>query len=290
MLQAAICPNCGAPLKVDASHKEAWCHSCDSTILVTDAITNYNTIYHIQADNLYGAKTSMEELLQKEKVFLQINDFTKLRNLYDEMVESYPQRHEGWWGLIYCETGGFQNKQPPENLEKWFGLVKQFAPQNVYGVLEKQFSTYEAGVLDEQIRTLEDRLQYSKKQLENAQSHYNIERRRSLRQSRARYKRRLFGKILAIIATLAALLVTIILFGNGMILLGIVGVIVTWCILLYGILTNENKISYLVREIHNSNEQLATPFDSRQFDQEISTLKKEISAKQQKLKQLRALL
>ncbi|MBQ8922458.1 MAG: hypothetical protein IJ060_09925 [Oscillospiraceae bacterium] len=289
MLQAAMCPNCGAQLKVDASHKEAWCHACDSTILVTDAITNYNTIYHVQAENVYGAKASMKELLQKEKVFLQINDFAKLRNLYNEMVESYPQRHEGWWGLIYCETSGFRIQQSLENLEKWFGLVKQFAPQNVYGVLEKQFCAYEAGVLEEQIRTLDNSLQYAKSSLERDRSYYENNRRKVLRQSRRRDKRRLFAKLFWLIVGLISLLVTIMLFANSMILVGIGGVIITWIIFLYGVFTNENRIGTLLRSIRDSNEQLSLPFDSRKYDQEIRGLEREISVKQQKLRQVRAL-
>ena len=61
--------------------------------------------YEVKADNvIISNKPDMEALLEREEVFTKLKETKKLEKLYEEMVQHYPKRYEGWWGEVLQQT------------------------------------------------------------------------------------------------------------------------------------------------------------------------------------------
>lgn len=141
---SAVCPSCGGQLEVDNSKDAGICQFCGNAFITEKAVNNYHIKYEVKADTvIMNSKTSMEDLLERESVYLKISDIPHLEQLYEDMSKLYPKRHEGWWGKIMLLTKGFSDLDADmQRVAKWFGLVCEGAPEDVLPGLEIQYHSY----------------------------------------------------------------------------------------------------------------------------------------------------
>ncbi|MCR4646569.1 MAG: hypothetical protein K5695_14370 [Oscillospiraceae bacterium] len=142
---SAICPSCGGKLEVDGGKEAGICTFCGNPFITEKAINNYHIQYHIHADNVisYGGKPSMEELLEKEAVYLRLHEQVKLAAVYEEMTDSYPSRYEGWWGKIRILTENFTDPDADmEQVGTWYGFVQEAADAAALPELKRTMHDY----------------------------------------------------------------------------------------------------------------------------------------------------
>jgi hypothetical protein len=144
---SAICPSCSAPLEVDNKTEAGVCKFCGNAFITEKAINNFNIKYEVKADNvIISNKPDMEALLEREEVFTKLKETKKLEKLYEEMVQHYPKRYEGWWGKILLYTDNFRFIQADRSqVDKWYSFVKETAPDDVLPGLEKQYNGFLLG-------------------------------------------------------------------------------------------------------------------------------------------------
>ena len=145
-IMKAKCTNCNGNLEVDTEKKVLYCPFCGTQFVVEQAINNYNINNNITAGNvqLYAGKSSMEELVNKETAYYLAKDFKRLHTLYDEMIDLYPTRYEGWWGKVKESTNYFKvsNRTQFNNEDKYFSMCMIYAPHEINPQLQKIYNDY----------------------------------------------------------------------------------------------------------------------------------------------------
>lgn len=141
---SAICPSCGGALEIDNGQPAGICKYCGNAFVTETAVNNYNIRYEVKADTvIMNNRASMEELLEREEVYLKLNEMEKLGSLYEEMVKLYPKRCEGWWGKILLLTNRFRSYSADrKQTDTWFGFVRESAPPEALPSYQKQYNTY----------------------------------------------------------------------------------------------------------------------------------------------------
>ncbi|MCL2213453.1 MAG: hypothetical protein FWB93_06450 [Oscillospiraceae bacterium] len=95
-LTPAICTQCNSAIQVDSDKEAGVCSSCGTAFVVEKAINNY--IVNGQ---------DFDALLTNANVFLDLKDFEKAQNIFDDITTRYPSKAIGWWGLLQCLTLNF---------------------------------------------------------------------------------------------------------------------------------------------------------------------------------------
>ena len=141
---SAVCPSCGATLDVDNSKDAGICQYCGNPFVMETAVTNYNIKYEVKADTvIVNNRATMEELIEREEIYLRLNEIDRLSAVYEEMTKLYPKRYEGWWGKIILFTSRFTDLDADiEQITTWFDFVRHSADSSVLPNIEKQYNSY----------------------------------------------------------------------------------------------------------------------------------------------------
>ncbi len=145
----AKCTNCGATLEIDSAKDAVICPHCSSAFIAEKAINYYNTTLVTNVETLHAEvvniaeSNQLETLIKSGETFLQFNDFTSAEKAFRKVTEVYPYDYRGWWGRIVCKTKGFLEPILKNNeLNEWFGRVKQLISGGECVLLEKQYVEY----------------------------------------------------------------------------------------------------------------------------------------------------
>ena len=177
----ALCPSCGGQLQIDNAKDAGICQYCGTAFITEKAIHNYHIKYEIKADTvIVNNKASIEDLLEREEVYQKLNDRERLAPVYEEMIQNYPKRYEGWWGLIRFHSYRFTNlgANLPQ-LENWFKFVKEAAPGDVLPRLEQEFNTYRLAIMRQKQKLMQETLNTDDKQFEEHIRQLSAERTRA---------------------------------------------------------------------------------------------------------------
>ena len=114
-LVKAQCTNCGAILEVDSSKDAAICQSCGTPYIVEKAIQRFNinnTNYIENAAIL--SETEFQKLFEAAEGYLKLGKINDAKSKFRCICSEYPQKYEGWWGVVRCVIGEEMKKDSPE--------------------------------------------------------------------------------------------------------------------------------------------------------------------------------
>jgi tetratricopeptide (TPR) repeat protein len=119
--KAAICPNCGADLRLPEDKKILKCMYCGKDVIVHDAIEK-------------ASGPTIENLLALAKSALQSNNVKEAYDYYNKVLELNPTHYEAWLGK--AESAGWQSTIAEPRLRETMNGVEtaiKFAPENLKG-------------------------------------------------------------------------------------------------------------------------------------------------------------
>lgn len=103
---AAKCTQCGANIKVDESKDSGICSHCNTVFVMEKVINNYNSIVNNNHNNR-GATivgdNELNKLLDAAKGFKRLGQIENAYKTYMRIAQEYPQKFDGWWGLVSCK-------------------------------------------------------------------------------------------------------------------------------------------------------------------------------------------
>ena len=308
-LVKAICTHCGGVLDVD-NEKDAWvCKYCNTPFIVEKAVNIYNTNTTVKAEHVdyYGGKASMEELIQRADAYSTLNEQAKLRKTYEEMIEGYPARYEGYWGMITCETNDFTNynqtdyraKERFNKITKLMKLCKQFAPAEVYPSLNEKYTDYvnkysvnqqatDKQTMKVQIDNLQKNITYLNQSIENNAKNHAVGLNNSIKSEKKAISscRKHIVKLFFIAYILINTIVgTIELIGQGMFgtidVLFVVDVILFVAMLI--LLFTYKDIKKHKAQIQEYQNQLNQPFHQPDLENQLAAAQQELAQLEQRL-------
>lgn len=135
-LVPAICTQCGAQIEVDNTHEAGICKHCGTAFITEKAINKYTTNI-INNNNFAGANINMnivgelEQLVSAAQGFQRLGEYDKALEIYETIIEKYPQDARGWVGCISTFRNGEIFKGEPsewwdadffeeETMSRWF--------------------------------------------------------------------------------------------------------------------------------------------------------------------------
>ncbi|MBQ8965099.1 hypothetical protein [Ruminococcus sp.] len=185
-LELNECPTCGGTITIDREKKTGFCKYCGREFFFDETVNNYNTTNNfyntnnITADNvtMQNAKTSLQDLIEKEKIYKRLGDVMKLCEVYGDMTDLYPSNYRGWWGNICIATNDFSDvdidDRSLDNVKKWFSLVEDYAPSGTLHELREDYDNYIEFCMGKR------RLEFLTRELQNNEAAYeNIKNRTS---------------------------------------------------------------------------------------------------------------
>ena len=103
-LVKAQCTNCGAMLDVESTKDAAICPHCGTAYIVEKAIQQFN----IHNTNIIQNATLINEseyqrLIQAAEGFVKLGDNKSARANYVTVTQRYPQKFDGWFGVVACD-------------------------------------------------------------------------------------------------------------------------------------------------------------------------------------------
>ena len=103
-LVQAKCTNCGGKLQVDSTKEAAICPYCGSAYIVDKAVQHFQ----VTNNNWFnGAKIIQEDgfkkLIEAAEGYVRLGDFETAISTYVRITKEYPQKGEGWLGLVKLE-------------------------------------------------------------------------------------------------------------------------------------------------------------------------------------------
>ncbi len=160
-LVAAKCTQCGADIEVDASKEAGICRYCGTAFITEKAINNYNA-YVTNHNNFAGANitiqggSELEELIERAKAFVKLDDFAQARYAYGKVTALYPMDYRGWLGLVTCETKNDSiigiSEYAHDNILKYFENALKVAGPEVQKDILEQREEYELLYKNEKVR------------------------------------------------------------------------------------------------------------------------------------------
>ncbi len=98
------CTNCGGELQVDSEKEAAICPYCGSAYIVEKAVQHFQ----VTNNNIFnGAKIIQEDgfkkLIEAAEGYVRLGDFKSAKSTYERISKEYPQKGEGWLGLVKLE-------------------------------------------------------------------------------------------------------------------------------------------------------------------------------------------
>ena len=119
MLKAAICSQCGSPIKLDSSGKEGVCLSCGTPYYAEKINKTENTfITQNIVKNISGKLVAdSTDYIENAKMFYKLGEIDMAEKAFRKSIDSNPSNYEGWWGLARILSSGFTDIKIWENAE-----------------------------------------------------------------------------------------------------------------------------------------------------------------------------
>lgn len=139
---AAKCTQCGANIKVDESKDSGICSHCNTVFVMEKVINNYNSIVNNNHNNR-GATivgdNELKKLLDAAKGFERLGQIENAYKTYMRIAQEYPQKFDGWWGLISCKLSLSVEKN--KSLSLW-EMATTFNFEEIASEYEKNLNNY----------------------------------------------------------------------------------------------------------------------------------------------------
>lgn len=163
-LVPAICTQCGAQIEVDDSHEAGICKHCGTAFITEKAINNYAT--YVTNNNIFNGATIIQEdgfqkLVNAAEGYLKLGDLVGAKTTYQNMINDYPQKFEGWYGLWCLEI---------EDEKKNVRVTKK-PLTSVFLENAKKLASYGQMVMIN--TTMEDLMSFYKESVEIARKRFN---------------------------------------------------------------------------------------------------------------------
>ena len=68
-----------------------------------------------------------DDLAKNAKVFLDLKEYGKARQIFTELTDKYPDNARGWWGLVECETAAFSIFGKLDSIGVYYERALKFA-------------------------------------------------------------------------------------------------------------------------------------------------------------------
>ncbi len=106
MLVPAICPNCGAILKIDDTKEAAVCTYCQTPFISEKSIQNYNirNTINIQNATIIKQEESEEIILQRGITQIKIGQYDEAKKNLLELSKKHPDNWKCWYGLALIQA------------------------------------------------------------------------------------------------------------------------------------------------------------------------------------------
>lgn len=135
------CKMCGGDVELSPDKTYGICSYCGNNVKLSETGHEQKVSLKDIADNV--ASTSLERLIQNSNTYLKLSDYSSAQEVFSRITKEYPEDYRGWWGLIVCETKGFEIiKKDQTNINKWFKNVKQLAPEDELSNFRSEFEVY----------------------------------------------------------------------------------------------------------------------------------------------------
>ncbi|MDF2537327.1 MAG: Ribosomal protein [Herbinix sp.] len=100
----AKCTNCGGKLHVDSAKEAAICPYCGSAYIVEKAVQHFQ----VTNNNTFNGATIIQEdgfkkLIEAAEGYVRLGDLKSAKSTYERISKEYPQKGEGWLGLVKLE-------------------------------------------------------------------------------------------------------------------------------------------------------------------------------------------
>lgn len=135
------CKMCGGDVELSPDKTYGICNYCGNNVKLSETGHEQKVSLKDIADNV--ASTSLERLIQNSNTYLKLSDYSSAQEVFSRITKEYPEDYRGWWGLIVCETKGFEIiKKDQSSINKWFKYVQQLAPEEAFSIYKSEFETY----------------------------------------------------------------------------------------------------------------------------------------------------
>ena len=107
LFKAAICPNCGGELQLDADQEQAFCIYCGSKIIVKEAVRK------VVVDN----RLTVENMMKAAQIAYRAGDYDEAEDRYSRVLEMDPDNYDAvfWEGICL----GMKNSEKTRELVKY---------------------------------------------------------------------------------------------------------------------------------------------------------------------------
>lgn len=150
-LFSAKCPNCGANIDIDRYRTEFYCTFCGQKIILN--AENSVSPFELKTDST---------LVAEGDIYLELNEYIKAKNKYQEAVDKDPNNYLGWLGLLRARTQKFTIKDDNtifmNDIEKYYNNLLRTAPP---GFLEKNKEKIERFIYPEKFKSQERLARYA---------------------------------------------------------------------------------------------------------------------------------
>lgn len=130
----AKCENCGSILKIESDRETAFCEYCGAKYIVEQAIEYYNVQNNVYAQNVNmtaKGEAEKERLLENAQTYLDLFEYKKSEEIYNQIIEDYPAEYRGWYGLAAILSRQFTkaDSEPEEysRIELYLSRALKFA-------------------------------------------------------------------------------------------------------------------------------------------------------------------
>jgi len=120
-LEAAKCPSCDANIEVPIDRETVYCAYCGSAIKSKAAIA-YGKTVTIEGEVKVEGIATLEKLVQNAETYMQLNEYSKAKQTYEQIVKDYPEDYRGWLGLFLLQirTASFAKIKDFDDSEKHY--------------------------------------------------------------------------------------------------------------------------------------------------------------------------
>ena len=135
------CKVCGGDVELSSDKTYGICSHCGNNVKLSKTREDQRIPLKNIADNV--ATASLERLIQNSNTYLELSDYSSAQEVFNRITKEYPEYFRGWWGLIVCETRGFEIiKKDQTKINKWFKNVKQLAHEEAFSIYRPEFEAY----------------------------------------------------------------------------------------------------------------------------------------------------
>ena len=147
----ALCPNCGAHMKVDSSAKVAHCNSCGTECLVQDAIKALTVRGNVQVGSatINVSSTNTDSLLQRVEIMLGDGDFGGAMSKCDTILDSDPTNGKVYFYMLMsslnCRSrNALATQKTPFNCNQYYLKAMQYGDPELRNELQEYINVINA--------------------------------------------------------------------------------------------------------------------------------------------------